>query len=729
MQYGQSGALGGKSELASGAFVHWKRSEPMKRTMIVICGIVLVTFVSLQVGCSYESQQQAEAREFWEAFAKRHDGWLTFQDGPLAYELLVSRKDMKVVNGEQTTYWKDYERIKVWSDTGRNVRYQRYSLLHETPVLERESRFKEGFGNRVEIPPRPADRVLSVEDWMSARVGATLLTSLHALAAGPFPAKAQIEQREGETTLILESLRDHKFKLTESKARSVVALNNFAWVGGANWQVPGLTHVELYVDSATCNPTKLVEQTESEQAIIYTFSPSWLTIGEKVAPQWIKVDYRMGSQAFTTTFQFREEGGRWLIQTAQIVGPVWSMCYLGQLQQVSTGPFDASMFELPTDVELPEQSYTTLNPGERIVTFVAKDGLAIEGKLSLPDSGDGPFPVAMLLPGAGPWTFDRPIEYVDLEHPDAFMPRRKKMNYCDFYVENLLHLGVGFFRVNKRGCALAEDRPFERVNRSLFSQATPSILLSDYECALTALREEEGVDANRIVLIGHSEGTTLAPRLAVKSPSGIRALALLGYVEDDLEKVIPWQNTTGAWRNISRLLDEDGDEKITREEYENDAPRLKLFRNYALQGLSFESVDKSGDSLLTSQDMFERNEPALDQLMAAIKAEDADYLWNNLANLTPAYLKEEWDRPSNSATLLKLDIPIAIFHGTHDGSVAVEGARAAEEAFKRANQKNLTVNIFERTNHDLNFGDYLVNGEVPEAFAAMFDYVAEQAKE
>jgi alpha-beta hydrolase superfamily lysophospholipase len=74
--------------------------------------------------------------------------------------------------------------------------------------------------------------------------------------------------------------------------------------------------------------------------------------------------------------------------------------------------------------------------------------------------------------------------------------------------------------------------------------------------------------------------------------------------------------------------------------------------------------------------------------------------------------------------LLKLNIPIAIFHGELDGTTRVEGVREAEAAFRAAGKSNLAVHIYPDHDHDLNWTleTAKTGGGVP--FQAAFGFAA-----
>jgi hypothetical protein len=58
----------------------------------------------------------------------------------------------------------------------------------------------------------------------------------------------------------------------------------------------------------------------------------------------------------------------------------------------------------------------------------------------------------------------------------------------------------------------------------------------------------------------------------------------------------------------------------------------------------------------------------------------------------------------------------------------VEGVRETEAAFRKAGRHNLTVHIYPKADHDLNYLEYLMYGKVPQSFKDIFDYIGSAAK-
>jgi pimeloyl-ACP methyl ester carboxylesterase len=153
---------------------------------------------------------------------------------------------------------------------------------------------------------------------------------------------------------------------------------------------------------------------------------------------------------------------------------------------------------------------------ERDVTFES-DGLRLAGAFLAPD-GPGPFATVLMLPGSG--QTDR----------DDNAPRLR----IDAFPQIAAYLGLhGFasFRFDKRGVGSSEG---DYWSAGFGDRAT------DATAALSWLRSQEDVDADRVFVLGHSEGALLATRLAGAHAPVAGAILLAGTAHSGEETLI-WQ--------------------------------------------------------------------------------------------------------------------------------------------------------------------------------------------
>lgn len=348
-----------------------------------------------------------------------------------------------------------------------------------------------------------------------------------------------------------------------------------------------------------------------------------------------------------------------------------------------------------------------------LVPFTAGDGTSLEGKLSLPAGATGPVPVVFYLHGAGPRNYDNPVRY------RAADGQVRTLNYYDYYARELAKLGVGFFRTSKRGCTIdSTGRP--QVDRSVFSGATPTVLIEDYVRGLEALRGRPEIDARRIVLYGSSEGTRLAPQLARRSPSGIAGLVLTAYQSDNQHQTVVWQNTVGPWRQVRSLIPAATDSGLTRADWDAAVARTPALGTQ----LPFAAIDRDSSGVMTPAELAALVRPRLDAILKAVDERNDDFLWQAVLNLTSAYLLDGWASEPTHALLLQVRLPIGIFHGELDGATRVEGVRETEAAFRAAGRTDLVARYYPGLGHDLGWTPQAAESGQLEALLDSFRFAA-----
>ncbi|MGH9677005.1 MAG: alpha/beta hydrolase family protein, partial [Candidatus Acidiferrum sp.] len=130
---------------------------------------------------------------------------------------------------------------------------------------------------------------------------------------------------------------------------------------------------------------------------------------------------------------------------------------------------------------------------EEEVTFPnAKAGISLAGTLTLPP-GAGAFPAALLICGSGPHDRD-----------EALAGHRPFLVLADF----LTRKGIAVLRYDKRG---------NGKSTGSYAEATSEDFASDVSAAIAYLKTRKEIDAQKIGLIGHSEGGILAPMIASRS--------------------------------------------------------------------------------------------------------------------------------------------------------------------------------------------------------------------
>jgi alpha-beta hydrolase superfamily lysophospholipase len=353
---------------------------------------------------------------------------------------------------------------------------------------------------------------------------------------------------------------------------------------------------------------------------------------------------------------------------------------------------------------MPQQNFKS-----EMTTIQLGDGERVTARMCLPDSGRVGT-IVVIAHGSG---------------PNTYLDKRPGFNYYDVLAEGFCERGVGFYTYNRRGVDMGEIVPmFDTVYREQYDKYTPLQEAVDIESHIAAIRKDKRFRNCKIVLYGISEGTIIAPLVAERDKVHVDGLLLHGYCNDNMYDIIRWQNEGGVIRMYTYVMDRNGDGAISRTEYED--PQLKHYRVALLQDTPFDSLDVIKDNVWNAHDIGKvRMAHIHQQIMDAVAAGDDSWIWDNYFRGTVAWLRGHFALEANKTQLLRLNLPIHIFHGTHDENVPVEGVYDIAERFRVCGKTNLSIHVFERHNHNLNFELWLRTKRHSEGTQAIFDTAAE----
>ena len=187
---------------------------------------------------------------------------------------------------------------------------------------------------------------------------------------------------------------------------------------------------------------------------------------------------------------------------------------------IQPAPTAEAVPPVASDAPFTEQDFS-VGEGER----------ALPGTLALP-KGNGPFPAVVLVHGSGPQDRD---ETIGANRPFLDIAR------------GLAAQGIAVLRYDKRTKARPQD--FASGNFTVDDETT-----NDAVIAVDALRKTEGIDLNRIFVLGHSQGAMMAPRIAAVS-GHVDGLILLAAPSRPLLDILIEQNRRFAALNDGNIDD------------------------------------------------------------------------------------------------------------------------------------------------------------------------------
>jgi dienelactone hydrolase len=181
------------------------------------------------------------------------------------------------------------------------------------------------------------------------------------------------------------------------------------------------------------------------------------------------------------------------------------------------------------------------------------NGLKTNAQLTLPAVGNGPFPGVLLIHGSGA---------VDQNETLA-------MNAKPFWqiAQYLSERGFAVLRFDKRGVGANNTI----LDTNVWGNATTDDLIQDSKKALNVLIQQPEVDPKRISIIGHSEGTLYAPRLAIDNSTNVKNIILMGVLAQNPVKVAEYyQDVSLPLEYATQVLDRNHTGSISIQQIAND---------------------------------------------------------------------------------------------------------------------------------------------------------------
>jgi len=276
----------------------------------------------------------------------------------------------------------------------------------------------------------------------------------------------------------------------------------------------------------------------------------------------------------------------------------------------------------PTQTAAPKPKPDYSAPAD--ATYIAEDvlvktpaGHTLAGTLTLPKGASSSKPVGAIVTVTGSGPQDRD-ENLGLQN---FRPFRQ-------LADSLSRRGIAVLRMDDRGTA---------ASGGTFKGSTSADFAEDVRAGLAYLRTRPEIRADRLGVLGHSEGAVIAPMVADKEPT-LAAIVLLAGVADPARSALAFQIKNNY----------EHDTKLTPEK------RAELIAAIPAR---------------------------IDGMMAA------DPWMKYFLTYDPA------------ATMRRVKTPVLILTGANDKQAAPEQVALQEAAFKAAGNKDVTARVVPGLNH------------------------------
>jgi hypothetical protein len=194
------------------------------------------------------------------------------------------------------------------------------------------------------------------------------------------------------------------------------------------------------------------------------------------------------------------------------------------------------------------------------------NGVKTNAQLTIPAVGNGPFPGVLLIHGSGAVDMNETAGYIHIDNKTG----KKIYPSAQFFFEIAQYLserGFVVLKYDKRGVTAN----YTILDTNIWENATANDYIQDGKKALNVLLQQPEVDPKRINIIGHSEGTLYAPRIAIDNSTNVKNIILMGVLAQNPTKAVEYyQGVSLPLEYASQVLDRNHTGVISIQQIAND---------------------------------------------------------------------------------------------------------------------------------------------------------------
>ena len=350
----------------------------------------------------------------------------------------------------------------------------------------------------------------------------------------------------------------------------------------------------------------------------------------------------------------------------------------------------------------------------RDLTIDLGNGLETNAQLTIPGVGEGPFPGVLLIPGSGAVDLNETTGFILVDNKTAsnIYPHAQPLFQVSKY---LSERGFVVLRYDKRGVG----SNYTILDSDVWGNLTFNNLKQDAERALSVLLQQPEVNATKkATIFAHSEGTTVAPRVAVDNPDKVSNVVLMGALaQNAINDVQYYQEVAAPLLYAERILDRGHQGLLSVAEASKD-PIFQRLINQA-SGTDLSHVLAFTQSNVTdAQNRTEKLEPTHNSSFLSIEDEFKPALVASYENHTshsesmssakclnllgcPSWVRShsQLDDTLSMIGNMSLDISILILQGENDSQVPLEQGLLLQQRLTEVNHPDHLIIAYPELGH------------------------------
>jgi uncharacterized protein len=307
------------------------------------------------------------------------------------------------------------------------------------------------------------------------------------------------------------------------------------------------------------------------------------------------------------------------------------------------------------------------------------DGVKTNARLNIPAIGDGPFPAVLLVPGSGPTDMNETIGYVRIDNETGSKIYPSARPFFEI-AQYLSERGFAVLQYDKRGIGAN----FTILNSTIWKNATVNDLKNDVEKALYVLIQQPEVDANKVTLVGHSEGTIIVPRIAIDNPDKVNNIVLMGALAQNLTDIGYFQAVTLPLNYAQQVLDHNHNGLLSVQEASKNPVFITMVGNLTL--LLTQNITTANGTVEQLRTQFNKDNDTFISINDELKPRLIDWYKSSYLAVTPnkkcigldpcpIWISSHYSLPTlNIIGKVYSDISILIQQGKNESQTPIEQA-------------------------------------------------------
>jgi uncharacterized protein len=332
------------------------------------------------------------------------------------------------------------------------------------------------------------------------------------------------------------------------------------------------------------------------------------------------------------------------------------------------------------------------------------DGVKTNARLNIPAIGDGPFPAVLLVPGSGPTDMNETIGYVRIDNETGSKIYPSARPFFEI-AQYLSERGFAVLQYDKRGIGAN----FTILNSTIWENATVNDLKNDVEKALDVLIQQPEVDANKVALVGHSEGTIIVPRIAIDNPDKVDNIVLMGALAQNLTDIGYFQAVTLPLNYAQQVLDHNHNGLLSVQEASKNPVFITMVGNLTL--LLTQNITTANGTVEQLRTQFNKDNDTFISINDELKPRLIDWYKSSYLAVTPnkkcigldpcpIWISSHYSLPTlNIIGKVHSDISILIQQGKNESQTPIEQAILLQQKLTEVRHPDHTLITYPDLGH------------------------------